>query len=114
MRLIVLELPRSQKSMNFTVSEDPNLLICERTLHSVWIVSEIVVCGLVIFLGKHSQLLPREVLKLEGFEVILEEREVRKHLITDDGEAYQSYTWDLHGGVDEKEGSCRGKTRSCG
>ena len=65
--------------MNFAVSEDPNLLICECTLHSVWVVSEIFFCGLVIFLRKHSRLLAREVFNLEGLEVILEEREVRKH-----------------------------------
>lgn len=103
--------------MDFTVPEDPNLLICECTLHSVWVVSEIFGCGLVIFLRKHGQLLTREVLKLKGFEVILDKTEKLENiLITDDGETHQSYIWDLHGGLVlmEEDGRYRGKTRSGG
>ena len=58
--------------MDFTVSENSNLLICECALNSVWVITEILVCGLVIFLGKHGWLLSRKVLGLEGLKVILD------------------------------------------
>jgi hypothetical protein len=58
--------------MDFAVSENLNLLICECALHPVWVVSEILVCGLVILLGKRGQLLAREVLRLESLEVFLD------------------------------------------
>ena len=102
--------------MDFTVPENPNLLICECALHSVWVVSEILVCSLVIFVGNHGQLLAREVLRLEDLEVILDKMEkLESILISDDGETHQSYIGDLHGPVlMEEDGRCRGKTRSGG
>lgn len=60
--------------MDFTMSENPNLLICECTLHSIWVVSEILVCALVTLLGKRGQLLTWEMLRLEGLEVVLNRR----------------------------------------
>lgn len=103
--------------MDFAVSENANLLICECALHSVWVVSKILVRGLLVLLGKHGQLLAREVLRLEGLEVLLYKTQTLEDiLITGDGETHQSYSWDLHGGpvLMEKDGSRRGKTRPRG
>ena len=99
MRLISLELPLSQQGMDFAVSENANLLICECALHSIRVVSEILVCDLVILLGKRGRLLAREVLKLKALEVFLNKTgRLESIFVTSDTETHQSYSWDLHGG----------------
>lgn len=57
--------------MNLTVPKYANLLICERALHSVGIVSEVLLCGLVIFLWEGGLWFAWKVLGVEGLEVIL-------------------------------------------
>lgn len=59
--------------MNLAVSKHFDLLICERSLYSVWVVPEIVICGQVILLGGLMLVVAEEVLGLESLEVFLEE-----------------------------------------
>jgi hypothetical protein len=62
--------------MDLAVSEDADLLIGERALYSVGIVSEVfvcelVLCELVILLWEGGLWLAWEVLGVEGLEIIL-------------------------------------------
>lgn len=60
--------------MDFAVSEHLDLVICKCALHTVGVVPEVLVWGLVILLEERSLVLTGEVLVLEGLEVFLDEK----------------------------------------
>lgn len=58
--------------MNLTVPEDSNLLICKGALHSVWVITKVIFCGLDIFRCERGQLFTREMLGMKDLEVFLD------------------------------------------
>lgn len=48
LRILLLELPRTEQRVNFTVSEDPNLFVCQGSLDAIGIVSQVIVFDAVL------------------------------------------------------------------
>jgi hypothetical protein len=83
--ILELQLLLSQQRVDLAVSEDANLLICECTLHAVRVVSQVFVCELglcgLVILWEGGLRFAWEVLRVEGFEIILIEDMSVEHRI---------------------------------